>query len=385
MRRSIQRLPVALDADGQHHRHEQRNRPQVRRTFGQAISLQQNAAHDAQKMRERQTFADVLRPARHPAKRKHIARQQQRWQEKEKRHLHRLQLVFGDGRERDAHREVRHDEQKRQRHQQRHAADKRHVEQEFRRQQHQRHLHIAHHDVGDDFADDDLAGMHGRGEQVFHRAALAFARDGQAGDDDHGHRQHYADEAGNDVVLADAFGIVMLVRDERERRRGRAQSRERPGEVAVDDGGGELAHRRLRETDGGRVGGVGFEEQLRLFTAQQLARKIHRHGHGKLHFPLGQPVLDFRRAVRFAREVEVAAVAQRPDDGARKRAVVRRINRRRQMLGIRVDGVAEQDELHHRDADHHAERQPVAPHLDELLHDDRPKTLEVETHWEFLR
>ena len=74
---------------------------------------------------------------------------------------------------------LRHDEQKRQHQQQRHAADNRHVEQKFRRQQNQKYLHIADRDVRHDFADDDFARMHRRGEQVFHRAALAFARDGQ--------------------------------------------------------------------------------------------------------------------------------------------------------------------------------------------------------------
>jgi hypothetical protein len=94
--------------------------------------------------------------------------------------------------------------------------------------------------------------------------------------------------------------------------------------------------------------------------------------------PSASQFVDFRRAMRLARDVEIAAVAQTPDQGARKRAVVRRINRRGQVLGIGVDGVAEQDELDHRDADHHAERQPVAPHLDELLQHDGPKPPEAE-------
>ena len=91
-------------------------------TSVKTVSFQQNSPHDAQEMGERQDFANVLRPARHPAKREHIAGQQQRRQEEEKRHLHRLKLVLGDGREGDADGEVRHDEQKRQHHQQRHAA-----------------------------------------------------------------------------------------------------------------------------------------------------------------------------------------------------------------------------------------------------------------------
>ena len=49
------------------------------------------------------------------------------------------------------------------------------------------------------------------GEQVFHRAALAFAGDGQAGDHDHGHREDDAHQAGHDVVLGDGFGVVERV------------------------------------------------------------------------------------------------------------------------------------------------------------------------------
>ena len=39
------------------------------------------------------------------------------------------------------------------------------------------------------------------------------------------------------------------------------------------------------------------------------------------------------------------------------------------LLGIGVDGVAEQDELEQRNADHHAERDPIPAHLPEFLDD----------------
>src|SRR5471032_3410732 len=39
----------------------------------------------------------------------------------------------------------------------------------------------------------------------------------------------------------------------------------------------------------------------------------------------------------------------------------------RQMLGIGVDGVTEQEKLHHRQRDDHAQRQRVAPDLDPFL------------------
>ena len=165
----------------------------------------------------------------------------------------------------------------------------------------------------------------------------------------------------------------MLVRDEVERRGRAAQFRQRPGKVAVQNGRREQIDGGNCVADGGRVGGVGFEKQIRFFAAQQLAREVYGNFHGELHLALREQLLDFRLAFCLAGDVEVAAVAQAPDNRAREDAVVGGINRRRQMLGVGIDGVAEQDELRQRDADHHAERQPVAPHLDEFLHHDRPK------------
>jgi hypothetical protein len=133
-------------------------------------------------------------------------------------------------------------------------------------------------------------------------------------------------------------------------------------------------HRRHRKAHGGGIGGVGFEQQVRLSPRNSLREKSTGMVTANCTLPSASSFMDFRRAVRLARDVEIAAVLAAPRyGGAGKRAVVRRINRRGQMLGIRVDGVAEENELDHRDAHHHAERQPVAPHLDEFLHDDGPK------------
>ena len=61
-------------------------------------------------------------------------------------------------------------------------------------------------------------------------------------------------------------------------------------------------------------------------------------------------------------------------------------HRRGQVLGIRVDGVAEQHQLDHRDADHHAEGEPIALELDEFLQnhgsDAPPETFaDQRRHW----
>src|ERR1700730_16401579 len=71
--------------------------------------------------------------------------------------------------------------------------------------------------------------------------------------------------------------------------------------------------------------------------------------------------------MHFPREVEKGGVFQRFQDRARKIAVLLQQHRARQIARRRVDGVAEQQKLHHRDHHDHAERDPVAPELDEFL------------------
>lgn len=59
---SIQRLPVALQGDCACYQHEHPDRPQVWPNLYHAVSLQHDAAHDAQEMRQRQHLANGLRP-----------------------------------------------------------------------------------------------------------------------------------------------------------------------------------------------------------------------------------------------------------------------------------------------------------------------------------
>lgn len=93
---SIQRLPVAFEADGEHLQQKQGDGPEVGKYFGQPIPLEHDAAHDAQVMGEREHF-DALGPDRHPPEGEPGAGEQDRGEEEEKRHLHRLQLIAGQG------------------------------------------------------------------------------------------------------------------------------------------------------------------------------------------------------------------------------------------------------------------------------------------------
>src|SRR6185436_20410030 len=72
----------------------------------------------------------------------------------------------------------------------------------------------------------------------------------------------------------------------------------------------------------------------------------------------------------LADEGEIAAVRERARDAAREFARVDVEQHRRQALRIGVDRESEQHQLDDRDADDHAEREPVALQLDELLADD---------------
>ena len=98
---------------------EERDRPELQDDVVEGVSLQQDPADDAQKVRERQKFADRLRPARHAAEREHEAGEQDRRQEEEEGHLHGLQLVLGEGGKGDAHGEIGRDEDERDREQER--------------------------------------------------------------------------------------------------------------------------------------------------------------------------------------------------------------------------------------------------------------------------
>ena len=165
--------------------------------------------------------------------------------------------------------------------------------------------------------DDDLAGMRRGGQQVFHRAALAFARDGQAGDDDHGHGQHHAHEPGHDVVLADAFGIVMRVGDQIERRRARLQAGERTGQIAVDapSAPADCTAAVAKPTADGSVASAS-SSRSGFSPRRSLREKSTGTVRANCTWPSASNCCDFRRAMRLARDVEIAAVAQAPDERA---------------------------------------------------------------------
>ena len=113
-----------------------------------------------------------------------------------------------------------------------------------------------------------------------------------------------------------------------------AQSLQRAGQIRVQHGGGQGADGRRGKTDRRRIRRIRLQQQIRPFAPQQLAGEVHRHGHGELHIALRKQLADFPRAAGHADDIEIAAVAERPDKRARKGAVVRGVNRRGQMFRI---------------------------------------------------
>jgi hypothetical protein len=126
--------------------------------------------------------------------------------------------------------------------------------------------------------------------RVFDRALFGFARHRDGGNHHQRHGQDHAEEAGHDIVAGLGFGIVHLVHDQIERRRSATQTGERAFQVVPQ----RICQDRLGECDsagcGGRVGCVGFDQDLRVFAAHQLPGEARRDRDNKGHFAPGQQV-----------------------------------------------------------------------------------------------
>jgi hypothetical protein len=100
--------------------------------------------------------------------------EQEGGEEEEEGHLHRLELVVGDGGEGDSEGEIGPDEQEHDREQERQAAFERDIERSPCGEEDDAGLEVADQDVGDDLAEHDLRGARRGGEQVFHGAPFAL-------------------------------------------------------------------------------------------------------------------------------------------------------------------------------------------------------------------
>src|SRR6185369_13226047 len=116
----------------------------------------------------------------------------------------------------------------------------------------------------------------------------------------------------------------------------------------------------------------------RALAAQQPAGEVGREVHHELHVAAGERFTRRLLALQLGDEIEIAARLHRREVAARELALFGDDHRGRKMLRVGVDGVAEENELDDRHADDHAERDAVAPQLQELLQHDPPPARERE-------
>ena len=132
----------------------------------------------------------------------------------------------------------------------------------------------------------------------------------------------------------------------------------------------ELIDRGDRVAGGGGIGGVRLQEQRRTLAAHQPQREVRRNRYHELRFARGQHAIAFLLVRGLADVLEITAVLETRENAARKLSPVGDQRRGWQVLGVGVDRESEQDQLHHRNADDHAEGQPIALELNEFLADD---------------
>ncbi|AQH00625.1 hypothetical protein A9R05_16765 [Burkholderia sp. KK1] len=200
--------------------------------------------------------------------------------------MHGLQLILRKRRQRNAHRQVRGDEQQRGEIDRERIADERYVKDETRGEQNDRCLNETDEHVRHDLAGHHFDGAHGCREQVFHRAALAFARHCEARHHDEGHREDDAHQARNDVVLRDALGVVEVMHLDVECGGLAVQRCKRAGEVLAGYGLDQAGQRVACLAHRVRIGGVCFDKQCGPLAAQELAREIGGNVEHEQHAPL---------------------------------------------------------------------------------------------------
>ena len=190
-------------------------------------------------------------------------------------------------------------------------------------EQDHRHLDRADDDIGRDLADHHLERPHRRGEKVLHRAALAFAGDGERGHHHHGHGEDHGQQAGHDVevltCLRGCSGAAARPRWNRRRCAGQLSGPTRSCASACSMAGlaaaSGLAGRH-------RIGGVGVDQDLGALAAHQPAGEVGRDGDDELHRAALQQLVGLGFALGLVGEAHVAGVGQRRQDRARDLALV---------------------------------------------------------------
>ena len=190
----------------------------------------------------------------------------------------------------------------------------------------------------------------------------------------------HGEQAGDDVVLRDGFGVVERM-DDTTSNAGVACARvaRRPLEIVAQRGGEELAECRAMAFDPGTPD---LWHRIRVSTEGRGAPLMRSREKFAVNFDDERDfALDraFRRATAGEFVAFTTSKVRRVSEA--RRQWNRRIgagsgdrNRCRQMFRVRIDREAEQEQLHQWHADDHRQREPVAAHLDKIQAPARPAT-----------
>ncbi len=156
-------------------------------------------------------------------------------------------------------------------------------------------------------------------------------------------------------------------RERRARRRALTPLSDSADQIARQGRGRQAGQRRDRPAGGGGVRGVGLDQDLGVIAARHAPREVGRNGQGELDLAARHGLVQLAGRGRGADDLEIAGVDQGRQGRTRHRSLVLDQNRGRQVAGIVVDRIAEQQQLHDRHHQDHGVGQPVAGELDELL------------------
>ena len=126
-----------------------------------------------------------------------------------------------------------------------------------------------------------------------------------------------------------------------------------------------------RGSGGDRIARVGGDEQRWPVAATDRALEACRYLDAEQHAARAHQMVHLGFRMHHLAELEVGGVAECGEDRAPDVGILIGEHRGRQMARGGVDGEAEERELDERDEDHGAERQTIAPELQELLDEHR--------------
>src|SRR5258708_26796107 len=172
---SIERLAEAISAQPKHHQAEDRQREHLWPQYFDADALENDPAQDLQEVRERDQQPQLANRVRHALARKHEARQDDRRQHHEQRHLHGLALRLRDGRDQQPEAQRAEHKEPGQPEQQQIAPGELDAKPEPPDRAGQQDIAEGHHHKRQDLAQHQLPRLHRRDDQLFDRASFAFA------------------------------------------------------------------------------------------------------------------------------------------------------------------------------------------------------------------